>query len=42
MTGKLFDPLLYPGEPVLTAAILDRIAPDNPVLVVNASMHLAS
>lgn len=39
VTGKLFDPSLYPGEPVLTAAILDRIAPKNPVLVVNASMH---
>jgi len=39
VTGKLFDPSLYPGEPVLTAAILDRIAPQNPVLVVNASMH---
>ena len=39
MTGKLFDPSLYPGEPVLTAAILDRIAPQNPVLVANASMH---
>jgi predicted amidohydrolase YtcJ len=39
VTGKLFDPSLYPGEPVLTAAILDRIAPENPVLVANASMH---
>lgn len=39
VTGKLFDPSLYPGEPVLTAAILDRIAPQNPVLVANASMH---
>ena len=39
VTGKLFDPSLYPGEPVLTAAILDQIAPENPVLVANASMH---
>ena len=39
VTGKLFDPSLYPGEPDLTAAILDRIAPSNPVLVANASMH---
>ncbi|HEY6276630.1 MAG TPA: amidohydrolase [Streptosporangiaceae bacterium] len=39
VTGKLFDPSLFPGEPELTAAIMDRIAPDNPVLVANASMH---
>lgn len=37
--GKLFDPSLYPGEPDLTRAILDQVAPDNPVLVMNASMH---
>ena len=37
--GKLFDPSLYPGEPDLTAAILDRVAPRNPVVVANASMH---
>lgn len=37
--GKLFDPSLYPGEPSLTRAILDQVAPDNPVLVMNASMH---
>ena len=41
VTGRSFDPSLYPGEPDLTAAILDRIAPDNPVLVMNASMHFA-
>lgn len=41
ITGKLFDPSLLPGEPVLTAAILDKVAPDNPVLVVNASMHFS-
>ena len=39
VTGKSFDPSLYPGEPDLTAAILDRVAPSNPVLVANASMH---
>jgi predicted amidohydrolase YtcJ len=39
VSGKLFDPSLYPGEPELTAAILDRIAPDNPVVVANGSMH---
>lgn len=37
--GKLFDPSLYPGEPPLTRDILDQVAPDNPVLVMNASMH---
>ena len=37
--GKLFDPSLYPGEPDLTADILDAACPNNPVLVMNASMH---
>ena len=37
--GKLFDPSLYPGEPPLTRAILDQVAPNNPVLVMNASQH---
>ena len=37
--GQLFDPSLFPGEPELTAAILDRISPDNPMAVTNASMH---
>lgn len=37
--AKLFDPSLYPGEPALTADILDQVAPNNPVLVMNASMH---
>lgn len=37
--AKLFDPSLYPGEPNLTRAVLDQIAPNNPVLVMNASMH---
>ncbi|WP_281640073.1 amidohydrolase family protein [Aurantimicrobium minutum] len=37
--GKLFDPSLFPGEPDLTRDILDQIAPNNPVLVMNASMH---
>ncbi len=27
---KLFDPSLFAGEPELTAAILDRVAPDKP------------
>lgn len=37
--GQLFDPSLFPGEPELTAAILDRISPNNPMAVTNASMH---
>lgn len=37
--GKLFDPSLYPGEPVLTRSILDQAVPDHPVVVMNASMH---
>ena len=39
VTGKLFDPSLYPGEPALTRDILDQAAPNNPVMVMNASMH---
>lgn len=37
--GKLFDPSLYPGEPDVTRAILDQVSPNNPVMVMNASMH---
>ena len=37
--GKLFDPSLYDGEPELHRDLLDRVAPDNPVAVVNASLH---
>lgn len=39
--AKQFDPSLYPGEPVLTRDILDRVATDRPVIVLNASMHFA-
>jgi len=39
VTGKLFDPSQYAGEPVLTAEILDRIAPGNPVVVASVSQH---
>lgn len=41
LLAKLFDPSLYPGEPVLTRDILDRVADDRPVVVLNASMHFA-
>ena len=37
--GKLFDPSLLPGEPSLTTKDLDPLAPDNPVFIMNASMH---
>ena len=37
--GKAFDPSLYPGEPVVTRDQLDRAAPNNPVLIMNASGH---
>jgi predicted amidohydrolase YtcJ len=37
--GKLFDPSLFPGEPPLTRDILDQVSPNNPVIVMNASMH---
>lgn len=37
--GKLFDPSLYVGEPNLTRTILDQVSPNNPVIVMNASMH---
>ena len=39
LLGKLFDPSLYPGEPVLTRELLDSVAPDRAVIVMNASMH---
>lgn len=39
--GQLFDPSLYPGEPVLTAAILDQLSTDVPIVIANASMHYA-
>jgi predicted amidohydrolase YtcJ len=39
LIGQLFDPSLLPGQPELTSEILDRVAPDHPVAVLNASMH---
>jgi len=39
VTGKLFDPSLYPGEPDLTLEMLDAVSTDLPVAVLNASMH---
>jgi len=39
--GQLLDPSRYPGEPDLTAAILDQLSADVPIVVTNASMHFA-
>lgn len=39
LLGKLFDPSLYPGEPKLTRDLLDQVATDRTVIVMNASMH---
>lgn len=39
VTGKLFDPALFPGLPELTVKELDPIAPDNPVFIFNTSQH---
>jgi predicted amidohydrolase YtcJ len=37
--GQLYDPSLLDGEPELTRELLDRVVPDHPALVMNASMH---
>lgn len=37
--GELLDPSRYPGEPDLTAAILDQVSTEHPIVVANASMH---
>jgi predicted amidohydrolase YtcJ len=39
--GQLFDPSRLPGEPDLTAELLDRISTEVPIVVTNASMHFA-
>ncbi|MHB1594115.1 MAG: amidohydrolase [Streptosporangiaceae bacterium] len=39
--GSLFDPSMYRGYTELTRDQLDAVAPGNPVLVLNASMHYA-
>lgn len=39
--GKLFDPSLLAGMPDLTVEDLDPLAPNNPVFILNASMHFA-
>ncbi|MEI6252615.1 MAG: amidohydrolase family protein, partial [Mycobacteriaceae bacterium] len=39
VVGQLFDPSLLPGQPDLTAALLDQISTDVPIVVMNASQH---
>lgn len=39
VVGQLFDPSLLPGQPDLTAALLDRISATVPIVVMNASQH---
>ncbi|MBU3706743.1 MAG: amidohydrolase [Mycobacterium sp.] len=37
--GQLFDPSLLPGQPDLTAQLLDQISTEVPIVVMNASQH---
>ncbi len=39
--GQSYDPSLFPGHPQLTRDLLDRLVPDRPALVMNASLHFA-
>jgi predicted amidohydrolase YtcJ len=39
ISGQLFDPSQYPGEPALTVDILDQISRDSPIAILNANMH---
>ncbi len=39
VVGQLFDPSLLPGQPDLTAAVLDQVSADLPIVVMNASQH---
>jgi predicted amidohydrolase YtcJ len=39
VVGQLFDPSLLPGQPDLTAALLDQISTEVPIVVMNASQH---
>ena len=38
--GRQFDPSLMPGDPI-TRARLDKIAPDNPVFILESNGHIA-
>jgi len=39
VVGQLYDPSLLPGQPELTAELLDRISTEVPIVVMNASQH---
>ena len=39
VVGQLFDPSLLPGQPELTAPLLDQISTEVPIVVMNASQH---
>ncbi len=39
VVGQLFDPSLLPGQPDLTADLLDQISATVPIVVMNASQH---
>jgi predicted amidohydrolase YtcJ len=39
VVGQLFDPSLLPGQPELTAELLDQVSTEVPVVVMNASQH---
>lgn len=39
VVGQLFDPSLLPGQPDLTAALLDQLSTEVPIVVMNASQH---
>jgi predicted amidohydrolase YtcJ len=39
LVGQLYDPSLLPGRPDLTAALLDQVSTEVPIVVMNASQH---
>lgn len=39
VVGQLYDPSLLPGQPELTADLLDTISTQVPIVVMNASQH---
>ena len=39
VVGQLYDPSLLPGQPELTADLLDQISSRVPIVVMNASQH---
>ena len=39
VVGQLFDPSLLPGQPDLTADLLDKVSASVPIVVMNASQH---